>query len=637
MRRMLVCALATVVTVAVLIVAPDPSAAVVPGGIGRIAFVSTSDDANGDIYTRDFAGGAWTNLTSDAVAQMMPTWSPDGSRIAYASSTGVSFNIWVMAADGTSPQNLTKDGYYSIAPDWSPDGTRIAYSSNAAGGTDVWVMDADGFDKTNLTSLTAGTGALYPAWSPDGTAIAFEYFSGSSSDIWVMDASGKAAINLTKNTTSEDSAPTWSPDGSQIAFTSDRAGASDELYVMDADGSNERRLTFSKKANAQSPAWSPDGHHIMFTSREDGDADLWMVDPDGSNLGHLTDHVKDEWMGAWESVNRLPVAVDDGPYSVGSGGVLNGGSVFGNDTDPDGEVLVANLVSGPSYASGFTLNPDGTFTYTHDGSTSTSDSFTYTAQDTRSGVSNTATVSITVRVGDTVGLVDPGSGVWRLRDGVEVVTSFYFGNPGDYPFVGDWDCDGTDTPGLYRQSDGFAYLRNTNTQGNANISFFFGNPGDVPIAGDFNADGCDTLSIYRPANQRFYIINELGADGGGLGAADYDFLFGNPGDTPVVGDWDGDGVDEIGLYRESSGFFYYRNTLTTGVADGQFYFGDPGDRFVAGDWGIVDGADTPGLFRPSNQTFYFRHDLTQGNADSQFTWTGAGMGWLPVAGDFDLD
>ena len=132
MRRMLVCALATVVTVAVLIVAPDPSAAVVPGGIGRIVFVSTSDDANGDIYTRDFAGGAWTNLTSDAVAQMMPAWSPDGSRIAYASSTGVSFNIWVMAADGTSPQNLTKDGYYNIAPDWSPDGTRIAYLSNAA-------------------------------------------------------------------------------------------------------------------------------------------------------------------------------------------------------------------------------------------------------------------------------------------------------------------------------------------------------------------------------------------------------------------------------------------------------------------------------------------------------------------------
>jgi hypothetical protein len=104
-----------------------------------------------------------------------------------------------------------------------------------------------------------------------------------------------------------------------------------------------------------------------------------------------------------------------------------------------------------------------------------------------------------------------------------------------------------------------------------------------------------------------------------------------------VGDWDGDGVDEIGLHRESTGFFYYRNTLTTGVADGQLFFGDPGDRFFAGDWGVVDGVDTPGMFRPSNSTLYFRHTLTQGNADSQFTWTGAGMGWLPVSGDFTLD
>jgi CSLREA domain-containing protein len=237
----------------------------------------------------------------------------------------------------------------------------------------------------------------------------------------------------------------------------------------------------------------------------------------------------------------------------------------------------------------------------------------------------------------TVGLVDPGTGVWRLRNNSGVVTQFFYGVPGDYPFVGDWDCDGEDTPGLYRQSDGFAYLRNSNSQGIADLTFFFGNPGDVPIAGDFNGNGCDTLSIYRPSEARFYIINQLGQNGGGLGAAEYSFLFGNQGDKPVVGDWDGDGVDEIGLHRESSGFFYYRNTLSTGIADGQFYFGDPGDRFVAGDWGVVDGADTPGLFRPSNVTFDFRHTLTQGNADDQFTWTGAGSGWLPVAGDFNLD
>ena len=235
---------------------------------------------------------------------------------------------------------------------------------------------------------------------------------------------------------------------------------------------------------------------------------------------------------------------------------------------------------------------------------------------------------------DTVGLIDPAAGEWRLRHDNGGVASFFYGNPNDVPFMGDWDCDGIDTPGLFRTSDAFAYLRDTNRQGVADIRFFFGNPSDVPLAGDFDGDGCDTLSIYRPSEQRFYIVNELGENDGGLGAADFSFVFGNPGDKPVIGDWDGDGIDEVGLHRESTGFFYWRNTLDTGVADGEIFFGDPGDRFVAGDWGTVDGKDTPGLFRPSDVTFYFRHTLTQGVADSQFTWTGAGSSWLPVAGTF---
>ncbi len=115
------------------------------------------------------------------------------------------------------------------------------------------------------------------------------------------------------------------------------------------------------------------------------------------------------------------------------------------------------------------------------------------------------------------------------------------------------------------------------------------------------------------------------------------FFFENPGDSPIYGDWDGDGVETPGSYRRSDGYVYLRNSNTQGPADIKFYFGDPGDRFVAGDWGVVHGRETPGLFRPSNQTFYFRYTLTQGNADAQFTWTGADTDWLPVSGDFNHD
>jgi hypothetical protein len=82
---------------------------------------------------------------------------------------------------------------------------------------------------------------------------------------------------------------------------------------------------------------------------------------------------------------------------------------------------------------------------------------------------------------------------------------------------------------MYRQDDGFVYLRNANSQGVADIRFFFGNPGDIPLAGDFNADGCDTVSIYRPATSQVFIINKLGQNEGGLGAAEMSYYFGNPG------------------------------------------------------------------------------------------------------------
>jgi hypothetical protein len=144
-------------------------------------------------------------------------------------------------------------------------------------------------------------------------------------------------------------------------------------------------------------------------------------------------------------------------------------------------------------------------------------------------------------VTDRVGLVTRDS--WNLRGQYGDSTHFMYGNPGDFPFVGDWDCDGDETPGLYRQSDGFVYLRNSNTQGIANIRFFFGNPGDIPLAGDFNGDGCDTVSIYRPSEGRVFIINALGVNDGSLGAANFSYFFGNPDDKPFVGDFDGDGID----------------------------------------------------------------------------------------------
>ena len=263
------------------------------------------------------------------------------------------------------------------------------------------------------------------------------------------------------------------------------------------------------------------------------------------------------------------------------------------------------------------------------------DDTTTTTSTTTTSTTTTSTTTTTVpRTPEPagVGVVDSESGQWWLRDPVSgQSTRFYYGNPGDVPFTGDWNCDGYDTPGLYRQSDGYVYLRNSNTQGAADLKFYFGNPGDIPLAGDFNGDGCDTVSVYRPSESRVFVINRLGSDDAGLGAADSSFVFGDPGDKPFVGDFDYDGIDTVGLHRARTGLVYYRNSNDQGPADHQFLFGDRGDRIVSGDW-TADGTFTPGLYRVAQGKFFLRYTNTQGAANEEFLYGGSLMN--PVAGVF---
>jgi hypothetical protein len=242
------------------------------------------------------------------------------------------------------------------------------------------------------------------------------------------------------------------------------------------------------------------------------------------------------------------------------------------------------------------------------------------------------------RVCDQIGFVD-SEGEWSIKDAPASEAddvSFLYGNPGDVPFAGDWDGDGVQTPGLYRQADGYVYLRNSSDQGTADISFYFGDPGDIPVVGDFDGDGFDTVSLYRPSQQRFYIINRLGSGDGGLGTAEVDFQFGNPGDKPFSGDLDGNGVDDVGLHRESTGLVYYRLALTGGVAHGSFIFGDPGDLILTGDWD-GDGMDTLAAYRPTNRNWYLKLFLSDGIAEHAVHYHGNESSGLPVVGRFGTE
>src|SRR5262249_40260793 len=139
-----------------------------------------------------------TRLTAFVANSFEAAWSPDGTKIAFVSSraldgsdaanTNITQNVWIMNADGTGQTPLTRltgGNASAFAVAWSPDGTKIAFASaRALDGSDtsvpngtpsnIWVMNANGSNPTALTTLTAASVVSdLPAWTPGGTKILF--------------------------------------------------------------------------------------------------------------------------------------------------------------------------------------------------------------------------------------------------------------------------------------------------------------------------------------------------------------------------------------------------------------------------------------------------------------------------------
>ncbi|TMM25586.1 MAG: hypothetical protein E6F95_01450 [Actinobacteria bacterium] len=221
--------------------------------------------------------------------------------------------MWTINADGTDLTRLTHSPAFEFDPSWSPDGTQIAYRSDRGDESEIWVMNADGTDQRRPTA------GLSPAWSPDGSSIAFASPGHDPnpplSGISIMNADGSGQHRVPNTDGGE--YPSWSPDGERIAFNSnltgdhvmyvvnvDGSGLVDlsrdnytDLYVMRPDGSDVKRLT---EAGAYTPAWAPDGSHIVFCA-----PGLFVMRADGTGIEALpVDGIGETTLPDWRGGDR---------------------------------------------------------------------------------------------------------------------------------------------------------------------------------------------------------------------------------------------------------------------------------------------------------------------------------------------
>ena len=146
--------------------------------------------------------------------------------------------------------------------------------------------------------------------------------------------------------------------------------------------------------------------------------------------------------------------------------------------------------------------------------------------------------------------------------------SSFGGYPEDIPVVGDWTGDGIRKIGVYRQGSWYLDLNNNGLWDGCGvdrcIASFGGLPGDVPVVGDWTGDGIDKLGIYR-RGEWFKDLNGNGVwDGCGVDACIASFG-GFPEDVPVVGDWTGDGIAKVGIYRRGE---WFKDLNNNGTWDG---------------------------------------------------------------------
>jgi TolB protein len=257
-----------------------------------IAFRSSlsAPDSFHDVFVMNADGSGPMNLSPDDDDVRSFAWSPDGRQLAIESARVGGTQLSIISVDGSGSRVLTEGSQ----PTWSPDGTRIAF----IWGGGISVIDADGSNRGSLTHPGEREGDLYPRWSPNGNVIAYSRGSYSPGDepwsnLWLVNADGSNPRALTTFEAGDINGFAWSPDGTKLAF------AHLGIHVVRSDGTDEKEPIGNLAGCC--PSWSPDGKRIVFTASTNLiEPEIYIMDADGENLANITNNTSWDAQAVWQ-------------------------------------------------------------------------------------------------------------------------------------------------------------------------------------------------------------------------------------------------------------------------------------------------------------------------------------------------
>jgi TolB protein len=270
----------------------------------RIAFTSdrdsTAERQSKELYIVDYDGFNPRRVTVNGSLNILPTWSPDGTSLAYVSyrrGTPLIFRAHIF--EGRSEPNVTgePEDAQAFAPAFSPDGEKIAFASSRSGKMDIWVANADGSEPRRITNTRAADTA--PCWSPTGQEIAFTSNRTGTPQLWVMSAEGLNVRRLTTVGNYNDGCA-WSParQYGEIAYTARLESGGFDIAVIDLATRQVRQITRGH-GSCEYPSWAPNGRHLVFSCEQRGTWAITISDREGRSVQRMAagagNNVQPDW------------------------------------------------------------------------------------------------------------------------------------------------------------------------------------------------------------------------------------------------------------------------------------------------------------------------------------------------------